>query len=847
MSIPRIVASLLVLTAAFVLAATEPVAAQCTTTVADGGDSGAATLRDAIACAPDGGTVTFESSLTSVSITSDDLTVADKAVTIDGGETGVVVDFGGNPYAFVVQDAGGLTLRRLTVTGAQATALVAEAGSDLAVDSCLFADNGHVDPDIGEGLGGALRLLGDGSETTPVTIDNSTFYENTAAHGIDHAFTAYGGAVYADGRDVEISFSTFYGNRVVTDVESGSLYAANDAVITSRASVYYFNGCLEDDATGGAIVSAGANVYYNDNAGSSCPPFDETGDDDVVIADLQTNFSPVLSLDDYGGPTQTMAPGHGSPALDLADDCLGVSHAPAGDGRGLVRPASGCDAGAVEAIATFAPENVIFDTIYNGKSDDETITAHAHRDDVVIGVYGTPDDFALPETDCPNTNPQSAGDSCTFRLQATPPDDITRIDVYTVEVVHGDDTPDAFSYTRALPLTAGAGLPVIALVGSPDTPSAAVGRAHTNFSSAIHNVGPDLDQLYQPAPLTIDDISFSGAAAGDFSLGSLHDGLPIVLRAGGVVLDFRPADFGERTATVTVTSDDPDNPTFEFEITGTATGSGLVLADHTIDFGAVQAGTTETRTLSPANDEDAVDDLTVDASLDAGHHGVFSMIDDCSDENGDPLALPPGASCDVTVTLDLTTRDVTPGDDEAYSGTITLTTNDAANPAVDVNLSAVGHAPSQAEALSLSPGSFDFGTIRTDASFEASVLVTNGGTSAVAIGDLRLSGDTAGLNILENSCEHRDLAPAGQCLLRASYTPAVAGTFSGTVTLNLANGESIDIPFSATGEAAPTSEGDGDGGGCAAGAGGSDPMLLLAIAGLAAVRLRRRSRCSPAP
>ena len=70
-----------------------------------------------------------------------------------------------------------------------------------------------------------------------------------------------------------------------------------------------------------------------------------------AVAD-QTNSDPLLgSLTNNGGPTLTMEPGAGSPAIDQADS----SACPSTDQRGVSRPQGPrCDIGAVERRANDA-------------------------------------------------------------------------------------------------------------------------------------------------------------------------------------------------------------------------------------------------------------------------------------------------------------------------------------------------------------------------------------------------------------------------------------------------------------------------------------------------------------
>jgi hypothetical protein len=93
-----------------------PVAAQATLEVTNGDDSGAGSLRQAIADAAAGDIITFADNVTTVTLTSDQLTI-DKDLTIDGGATGVTVERADTADAFRIFEISGgtVTLDSLTI------------------------------------------------------------------------------------------------------------------------------------------------------------------------------------------------------------------------------------------------------------------------------------------------------------------------------------------------------------------------------------------------------------------------------------------------------------------------------------------------------------------------------------------------------------------------------------------------------------------------------------------------------------------------------------------------------------------------------------------------------------
>jgi predicted outer membrane repeat protein len=167
--------------------------------------------------------------------------------------------------------------------------------STLTFTNDTFADN------ITEkGLGGSIVLFGNGG-----TLQNVTFAGNQATGG-----SGYFGAAIAGGTKLTISNTLFSGN---TTQDCGSPMACS---VGSSAGT----GDLQWPATHSVCATAdlactGGTVFSNPQLGV-----------------LQGN----------GGPTQTMAPLPGSPALGLGQNC------PATDQRGVARPPGGCTAGAVQ-------------------------------------------------------------------------------------------------------------------------------------------------------------------------------------------------------------------------------------------------------------------------------------------------------------------------------------------------------------------------------------------------------------------------------------------------------------------------------------------------------------------
>lgn len=213
----------------------------------------------------------------------------------------------------VIYNTGSLDISRNTFSGNSAAgdggAIYTETTIDQDVSTSTFTGNSASN-------GGAIQGWFDG-----VNIVASTFTGNTATSSGGALFTEWGG----------ISSQT-------------SIVAGNSA--TNGSNCFRLNYIGEDGFQDLTIISGGYNVSNDASCG-----FTETGDIENSAA------VGVAALADNGGPTQTMLP-TGADTLDNADCTLSSAQ----DQRGVTRPATNCDRGAVDVPGT-VPVQII--TIYN--------------------------------------------------------------------------------------------------------------------------------------------------------------------------------------------------------------------------------------------------------------------------------------------------------------------------------------------------------------------------------------------------------------------------------------------------------------------------------------------------
>ncbi len=274
-------------------------------------------------------------------------------------------DGGGGVY----QDGHDIVLTETTVAGNTVTVIdpqpdpahganggggIYQFGNLTDISSSTISGNAAHVPDTDRSGGGGLF---DDGEATYIT--NSTFTANMT-DAVQGTGTNGGGGIYVDTvhSGVRLAAVTIAGNAsasegggiaVFTNPSStprtvlsiaGSIVAANQSTTPGSSNCANLDSILE---------SRGANLA--DDPGNSCAF--------VAAGDLMPAPALLGPLAANGGPTSTMLPASGSPAIDAGDPagCRSAQGGPLGlDQRAIARPQGArCDIGAVEVAAATTP------------------------------------------------------------------------------------------------------------------------------------------------------------------------------------------------------------------------------------------------------------------------------------------------------------------------------------------------------------------------------------------------------------------------------------------------------------------------------------------------------------
>jgi hypothetical protein len=349
-----------------VLAGGATASAQVVTNIAD---SGPGTLRSAITNAASGAVITFDPSLSGATITLSNTLTINTNLTIDASALSGGLQINGNHAVQIfnvastitvflnsltitngfsssigggIYNAGTLTLTNCTLSGNSATnggAIYNTFYATLALNQCTLSGNSAL---YGGGI--AIKDIGGGGILNygTLTLDQCTLSANSAIIG--------GGGIGNVNGTLALNQCTLSGNSAnggggILNYDSRTLNGTATATITNTI----VGG---NSGSYGADIDNGADIYYyatltygGSNLVQSVYNYNYGGGGVFGPAPL-TNAPDLAPLGNYGGPTQTMPPLPGSPAIGAGSVAANTF---ATDQRGYPRTQNGLiDLGAVE-------------------------------------------------------------------------------------------------------------------------------------------------------------------------------------------------------------------------------------------------------------------------------------------------------------------------------------------------------------------------------------------------------------------------------------------------------------------------------------------------------------------
>lgn len=297
-------------------------------------DSGPGSLRAAVATACPGTTVRFQAALTGMlTLTSGDLLIT-QSLTVEGpGAHRVTISGNNTSRVFYLHDGpNDVTIAGLSLVNGNSNGLInsGEGGAlyirnqgtttlrEVSISGSTAAIGGGIEFETGS-IAATLNLIrctltgntvtfsGGGIDIRSygvLNVINSTLAGNQAP-------ADRGGAI---GNSINTRIRVNLVNSTVTDNQGGGIQDLANLVLVARNSLLTGNTGPDYSGGGGGLFSMGYNLIGNSGGGGPVflHPTDQVGVNPLL--ELDGNGKPKLALN--GGPTQTIRPLPGSPALD---------------------------------------------------------------------------------------------------------------------------------------------------------------------------------------------------------------------------------------------------------------------------------------------------------------------------------------------------------------------------------------------------------------------------------------------------------------------------------------------------------------------------------------------------
>ena len=383
-----------------------------------------------------------------------------------------------------------------------------------------------------------------------------------------------------------------------------------------------------------------------------------------------------------------------------------------------------------------------------------TNTGNASLNITSVAVTGgNAGDFAETNT-CLGTPVAANGGTCTISVTFTP----TAINSRVASITIVDNAP--------------ASPQVVMLTGTGTASVASLSAVTLNFGNQpILTAGSPqtitLTNTGQMA-LTITAVSVTGANAGDFAETNtcpLSPGSLAATDSCTITVTLTPSAPGSRVAAVNIADNATAGSPQVVSLIGTGIGGSVGLSAASLSFGTQSVGSTSAaQGITVTNTGNA--NLTITRITVTGSNaGDFAETNTCSG------SLAVNGTCAINVTFTPTTAGM-------RTAGLTLT-DSATNSPQTVSLTGTGSTP----IASLSPTTFTFTSQpATTGSSPQSFTLSNTGNATLDITSIAFVGANAG-DFSQNTTCGATLAANANCTIVATFTPAAAGSRSGTLVV----------------------------------------------------------------
>ncbi len=331
-------------------------------------------------------------------------------------------------------------------------------------------------------------------------------------------------------------------------------------------------------------------------------------------------------------------------------------------------------------------------------------------------------------------------------------------------------------------------------IGAPNEPDISV----TPMSYDFGNVFVGANKVFSSVvvqnngivDLTISDISISGSA--EFRVNYTTCTGATIPPGGSCIIDvlFKPQSVGQKSASLDITSNDPDTPTVSVSLTGTGVPPPVISVNPTsVDFGSVMVNTSVVRTITISNTGSSDLEIIYVGNISQPVSIAPGQTNPCPANT--PFVLSPNQSC----TYDLTFAPTQAG---SISMQLLIRSNDPVNGYLYVNIT--GNAIlSDAPFIYVDPTSIDFGVKGVGTRTQPSrITVSNLGSKVLSISSVTLSGND--FVVITDICTGANLNAGDVCIIDVAFSPTTLGALSGSITINSNDPSNPSVVVTLTGE-----------------------------------------------
>ncbi|MCX7770263.1 MAG: choice-of-anchor D domain-containing protein [Proteobacteria bacterium] len=268
-------------------------------------------------------------------------------------------------------------------------------------------------------------------------------------------------------------------------------------------------------------------------------------------------------------------------------------------------------------------------------------------------------------------------------------------------------------------------------------------------------------------PLNINNILVTGTNSTDFSQTNTCGASLSIGASCTISVIFTPTVVGIRNASISISTNDPINPTVSVSLSGT--GFVIPIASITptsLNFGnQLVNSTSASQTITLSNT--GLDVLNITSIGIAGTNASnFSQTNNCG------TTLASGSNCVINITF-------TPSTTGVRIANLSITSNDPANPTLTASLSGTGVTP----VASISKASLSFSNQLTNtASAPQTITLSNIGTAPLTINGINITGLNPTDFTQTNNCTST-LSIGGNCTINVTFIPTANGVRSANLNV----------------------------------------------------------------